>query len=488
MVKKPIQYFFCALLIIGLLCALLLCGIRSGMELKNSRVSLVMTEEAAARLGGFPEGICAFDGAPIQGDALVLVEDDNQYSYVPDAATDAAVKDRLRGESGSFVRCFHLTEKYAARYNYLGYAGAEEIENILYRAATDRNIRLLWLEPFTDAGTGETVTDASVYTAVANSLAHRLQRQGLTLGAEYSSLAPYAPNEWLLALTAICAVVTAGILLLRVGFGLRDKASLFLFILGCIACGGLLAAKQDFAVMFLAFASAFIFPCLAVTWTERRLEKAQNDTLGKELGFCSATLLVGFLIVLAGGIVVGALQSFAEWMLSIRNFRGVKLSFVLPLLYAAYIVLRRLCTVKEILQGRKFLLLLALLVFAAAVVFFLLRTGNEVIYGTPIEQRLRNLMECRLLVRPRGKEFLIGWPCLGLACGLCARGGKRWSWPFAILTAIGYSSVVNTFCHSRASVWLSVVRSIYGLIAGLALALVFSALLHRRKTDEKTCD
>lgn len=474
---KKIVYI---ILIIGLLAAAVLCGVRTKTELLNRHLRIVMTEDAAAMIGGLPEAAQLFDGEVFQQGAVLLVEDEKQYSYVPDERIDVLISQFPAG-SGSgvgYLRCFHLTEKYAARYNYLGYADAEEIENILYRAATDRNIRVLWLEPFVDAETGETITDIAVYNEVIEHLAVRLQRHGLIISDQADILPAYAPHYVLVLLTAL-GVIAAGLVLLMHNFRLRGGWALFLLALGGVASALLLAEDRDMGVTLFAFAAAVIAPCLAIQTAVERLRGAKGASRGRELGGFAGSFILCFLIALAGGVAVAALQSGTEYLLAINNFRGVKLSQLLPVLFAVFVVLRRLCSLQEIRTGKKYLLALAALALLAVLVLFILRTGDGILPIGRIEQRIRNWLGYVLIVRPRTKEFVITWPCFGLAYALCARGARRSSWPFAVLTSIGFASVVNTFCHGSAPVWLSAVRSCLGALIGLAIGLVLTALLHK---------
>ena len=483
---KASRILLCAVLLIGLLAALVLCAFRSVLELKNNRVSVLMTAEAATMLDALPEQVQLFDGVLFWEDAVLLVEDQNQYSYVPDESIDAQVKESVLGtgeNSLPCVRCFHLSDDYAARYNTLGYPGAEEIENMLYRAVTDRNIRVIWLEPMVDAQSGETVTNGKVYAGMLDSLSARIARHGLVLDTQASLFPAYEPNTLLLLLTAFGAV-GAGVLLLRAAFSLPGKWIVPLLVIGCAASGAGLLLMRETAILLLSFASSVIFPCLAYSYAQKRMESSQGSTLGQELRGCAVSLCLSFLIALAGGFFVGAVQSSTEWLLAVRNFRGVKLASVLPLLFAAYLVLRWLCTPRELWRGKRYILIFAAAVVAAAAVIFLLRTGDGILSVSTLEQRMRNALERQLLVRPRSKEFLAAWPCFGLAFALCARGARRWACPFAILSAIGFSSVVNTFCHSRAPIWLSTLRGIYGLLPGLALALVLTALFHKARAHK----
>ena len=110
------------------------------------------------------------------GSTLVLIEDRNQTGCVlPDGYS-------LDGYTGSMVKGFWLNQTFRARYQTLGYSGAEEIVNMLYRAVVDRGTTVLWLTPLTDAA-GETVAQPEVYTQLLQDLAQRIAPAGYSYGA-----------------------------------------------------------------------------------------------------------------------------------------------------------------------------------------------------------------------------------------------------------------------------------------------------------------
>jgi len=87
----------------------------------------------------------SLDALRESGSTLVLIEDRNQTGCVlPDGYT-------LDGYTGSMVKGFWLNQTFRARYQTLGYSGAEEIVNMLYRAVVDRGMTVLWLTPLADA-------------------------------------------------------------------------------------------------------------------------------------------------------------------------------------------------------------------------------------------------------------------------------------------------------------------------------------------------
>ncbi len=461
--------------LLGLACALALGLVRVKMEARDSQVTVIMSTEDLAMLDRAPAGVRAFDGSNTLSGAVLLTEDKNQYSYVP--MEDAAYA------PGNSVRCLYLYPEYAARYGVLGYDGGEEIENLLYRAVTDRNIRVLWLTPFTDSATGETITDAAAYEAVLRALAPRLERQGLTLGDSFSLLPEYRPNGALSILAAFGAVCS-GLLLLGsfVSFSPRPWARWVIPLLALAICCGVYAALPALFVPLFAFGAAAVYPCLALWYMTGRLSALQGGSLGRELGAFLGILAAGVGICLAGGLTVGALQSGTDYLLAAENFRGVKLSQLIPLGFGVYVVLRYLCPVREILRGKKFILALTALLLIVGGGYYILRTGNAQV--SVLEQRLRNTLELLLIARPRTKEFLVAWPCLALSAILIWKGRRGYCWPFAILTSAGFASAVNTFCHSRAPLWLSLTRTALGALLGAAIGCVLIAATYRRQTEK----
>ncbi|NCB50290.1 MAG: hypothetical protein EOM54_00215 [Clostridia bacterium] len=457
-----------AVLLVGFLCALVLCGIRAGIEFRNTHVSVVMSTEDTVLINGTLSDIREFDGGTVLDGIQLLIEDEMQYSYVNDYAPDN------RFDNPPLARCFYLYPQFAARYNYLGYPGAEEIENILYRAVTDRNIRVLWLTPFVDAETGEPITDAAVYNDVIENLSARLVRQGLVLGNSFSAVQDYEPIRVLLGFT-LMGILAAGVLLLLLNLPISAPASRSLTVLAVAASG--VGLNQDF-LPFFAFAASVIFPCLALWYMTTRLEKVQNESLSRELGAYAGILFGALGIAIVGGLFVGAVQSSSEYLLAIYNFRGVKLSQILPILFAVYVVLRYLCPPREIISGKKYILILGVVVLCAGAGYYILRTGNANV--SVLEQRFRNWLEHVLVVRPRTKEFLVAWPCLAISFGLVVRGKRRYAWPFAILTSVGFASVVNTFCHSRAPLWLSLTRTLLGAIIGAAIGFCIICMTYKK--------
>lgn len=495
------------IIIIGFICAAALCAHRVGVEAKNNRVATVISESDLEFLAS-SEGMdkadyrSALQNAGLAGivtpgelntelnlwlpggdsytgsNAVVgLVEDEYQFSFVP-------IEGFKVSDDTDMVRVFQLIPEYALKYAVLGYDGIQEIENILYRAVTDRNIRVVWLTPFVDSRTGETVTDPNEYAEVLNNLSSRISKHGLVLGDSFSIIESFNPPA-LLITGVFWGTVMAGILLLLSLGSPRKRLYPAALISAALPCGAAYYLAPLLSVQLFSLVASVTFPSLALWLIADRLQAASAARLWDAMKLYGGILVSAAGISILGGLFVGAMQSSSEYLLAVNNFRGVKLSQLVPVIFAVYIVLRRLyggsgpCGVlREMVSGKKIVLIAAVALLLCAVALFILRTGDGLLVVGTLEQRFRNFLEHLLIARPRTKEFLISWPCLAVAFTLVIRGLRSYAWLFAVLAAPGLSSIANTFCHSRAPLWLSLTRSVLALIIGLALGLVILCFAH----------
>ena len=121
------------------------------------------------------------------------------------------------------------------------------------------------------------------------------------------------------------------------------------------------------------------------------------------------------------------------------------------------------------------LLKAALALVALAAVAYVLRTGNHSGLVTDWERLARGWLEDVFGVRPRTKEFLIGYPALWLGLALF---GARWRMAGPLLLAVGsvaYISLINTFAHAHSPLAISLARSAWGLALGSAVGLALWA-------------
>ena len=82
---------------------------------------------------------------------------------------------------------------------------------------------------------------------------------------------------------------------------------------------------------------------------------------------------------------------------------------------------------------------------------------------------MRNFLNDVMGVRPRSKEFLIGYPLTLLLFWL---GASKRNWILTIPAVIGQVSLVNTYAHIHTALLMSLQRSFNGLVLGIVLGVL----------------
>lgn len=162
-----------------------------------------------------------------------------------------------------------------------------------------------------------------------------------------------------------------------------------------------------------------------------------------------------------------------QYLLGVDLFRGVSLIYSIPIafiaLYAIWGNIRPLLKMNVIYWH-----IVVGVIVAAIAFYYMTRTGNAG-QVSAIELQARLLMEQLLYVRPRTKEFLIGFPLFILALHV-AKSYPKGSYFLLIPGVIGFLSLVNTFTHLHIPLFISVLRSGYSIVIGFVIGLVLILL------------
>ncbi|MGI9953207.1 DUF5693 family protein [Moorellaceae bacterium AZ2] len=339
---------------------------------------------------------------------------------------------------------------------------AEGVERFTL-AAAERNVRLLFVRLFFRPDSSDWLQDNLSYL---EALQNSLTREGFIIGQAqpFCSLVSWR----LLWFFGGLGVIAGGILLLEnLGF---VRPAWFLGALGLVGwLAALVLGYGLFMRKVMALGAAVVFPTLSLWWA---LVGRRSPGLVPAIGIILRTTFLSFL----GGLLIAGLLSDTGFMLQLDRFTGVKAAFVLPLFIfavaAVYKEEKRNFTsvVKGWLQQNLTVLMLLVLAAAAAVfIVYLSRSGNESIGLLPLEGELRSVLERTLGVRPRTKEFLLGYPAFLWALMLPYR--HRFL-PLWLLALMGQISVVNTLCHIHTPLVVSLLRIINGLWLGLLVGMV----------------
>jgi len=166
------------------------------------------------------------------------------------------------------------------------------------------------------------------------------------------------------------------------------------------------------------------------------------------------------------------------FMMKLDGFAGVKIAHLIPLLAVPFLLYiwkdGMIKNIKELLaMAMTYKWVLIGLVVAAAGIIYISRTGNTSGQLSVLESTMRNTLNDWLGVRPRSKEFLIGYP---FALLLFYIGASRKNWVFTLPAIIGQVSLVNTYAHIHTPLLISLERSFNGLALGLILGLLLIAV------------
>ena len=352
----------------------------------------------------------------------------------------------------------------------------------------ERNVRVVYLRPF-----GHQLGDMSIEATnveMVRQIAADLRDAGFTLKRaspipEYRGDNPVLVGIAALALPSICVLLLGAFGAYRRSWAIAlYAATVLLYAGGVVSHHDALARSVIALAAGLAFATA-AFLAMAPAFTEEPEAKAGAQIL-RSLRW---TLLVAA-IALLGALTVVGVMSFPLAMEEIERFRGVKLVLVLPPLIALAVYLFSGKFGSDEKPAEIFGMpvrawhLLVLAIFGACGAFLVMRSGNTSdIAPSAFELSLRHGLTAILNVRPRFKEFLVGFPLLMLAPALLPAHRRAVGWLLALGIGVGIGDIVDTFSHLHTALAVSLLRIFNGFwvgaIVGIVAILIYRACVRR---------
>ena len=443
------------------------------------------------------------------GEAVIGFDDEDEFalSYIKDnGITLGLIETNVQREnilqSGvdtitaatdyNAVRVFSVWDYIQYRYAYYGYEGAEEVENTLFRAIVERNIRVIYFKPVKQTDNSFAyITDVEVYRDLFSGLNDRLAAHGISLGR-----ASVMDNYQIPSLAMLVLGLGAGIggaLLPSAFLPMKKKWTYLLAGAAAVCVCGAWVVLPNLFRLLASFASAVVFACLAAVFFLRAAKRSgqrlpEDAPLRKILPRCVLVLLGAALISLAGAMMTAAPLSSTDFMLELGIFRGVKAAQLLPLAFFCLLFIsyygffqkdRPSDTLElgDIVTALRWNIpvwcLLLLAVVALAGYYYLARTGHESdVSVSTLEIMMRNDLENLLLARPRTKEFLVAFPGIMLAVYCAVRRLPFFTALFGLAGTIGLTSICNTFMHIHTPLYLGFIRTGYSLLFGIVIGCV----------------
>ena len=226
----------------------------------------------------------------------------------------------------------------------------------------ERNIRINLLRIFQKPEPDSTLLETNMrYFREVRAV---LERDGFTFGRA-STFDNYYPNVILRALV-IVGVTAAGILYLslisrRLNRNRKLQLQLFAILAICAAAPILMGAGGKVRIL-AAFMSANLFPALAIIWqldllrviqykvrVQNRAARLKENLSTFQLVWISAfALLITGMMSLTGAAYLSGALSDVSYFLEFEIFRGIKLTFVLPLILVAVAFMQRFNVLDEV--------------------------------------------------------------------------------------------------------------------------------------------
>lgn len=368
----------------------------------------------------------------------------------------------------------------------------------------ERNIRVNYIRPFLMPEGGQDIMKTNL--KYVRDIKASVEARGYTIGeagvfaAKGDGFAPYFPSK-LSFIPVLLAIVAGVVLYLSLLFNLSGSKQLALWAV--LSAGGLallFIGRGLLTRQLLALAAASVFPVLSMSVIFNIWDKNTTDKHSL-LSICWKgiwQLALAIALSLVGAAFLSAILTDSRFLLEIDIYRGVKLTFILPVIFTAILFIKRYDLLQVVGRGLQtlwkrlnglldtgltFRHVVVLLVLMFIAYYFVGRSGHTGGVPVPaIELKMRAFLEQLMYARPREKEFMIGHPMFFLAVLAVYRCAPRW-WQFALTCAavIGQGSLVQTFCHMRTPVVMSFVRALdgyaVGVVFGVAGVLVIGALL-----------
>ncbi len=342
------------------------------------------------------------------------------------------------------------------------------------RGVKERNMRVILVSDFIDYRTQESI-ETSSNDIIKDINLTKSMLNGYLLGDAkgYKEIPEYKTQE-----IFSCVAFSSIIAILILSLIDKEKFSVLFSVVGFLASLGfsflVIKSNNTSLVKLFALSSAVIGAVGAILIPY----KLETKSISIRYIYSSVmTILTGFLV---SSILYGT-----EYILKLESFSGVKVLYISPVIIVSLYMLidskilsgfdiRRVkidnVSIKNALKKiRWYHLLLVLLVLVGAYVY-ISRSGNNGNVSN-LELKFRTALENILLVRPRTKEFLIGYPALLIGLYMM-KNNIKYAPYMMIIASIGTMSTVNTFTHLHTPLTNSLLRSFYGILIGAFVGII----------------
>lgn len=353
----------------------------------------------------------------------------------------------------------------------------------------ERNVRVVYLRPWGHQDGDLSIEKTNV--EMVKQIADELKLHGFELGRA-TPIPEYHGTKHLAITVAIgvaaLAVPSLFVLLLGVfGWYRPSYAAIAYAATILLYLGGMATHRDLLARSIIALVGAVLFETAAILTLAPAFSEEPSPKLGEQFLRSIGWTLAVTGVALLGALVVVGLMSAPLTMEEIERFRGVKLVLALPPLIALVLYLfsgrfnAGIQRSRDVFMApvQAYQLLLGIVIVAAGTLL-LMRSGNTSdIAPSQLELSLRHGLTAVLNVRPRFKEFVIGFPMMMLVPALTVTHRRAVGWLLALCIGVGIGDVVDTFSHLHTPIEISLIRVFLGLVIGGLIGGALIAIYRR---------
>lgn len=412
---------------------------------------------------------------------LLVMEKMSQLSNEQFIGYDEAVS----AADGRIMRCYETWKEPAKTIS----AGNQPVDyaDVLYHqmlnSAKDRNTRFILVNQII-SGTDNPFSQATQTQTAVKAFTQAMAASGYDTKAvpDYSD---YLPSHKVTSAGAASIGVLMVLFMIHIVFKKSSAILDYIFLALSVCAFAVTLFLPEQLIRLYPTAYAVLAGCFSLTACAYLADKLK-EKIATPFWFTIIMLLATLGTLVLSGSVLLALLSGADYYLNNLIFRGVKLTLLAPIAYAAVMlwlfysrktVKEQLLTLprtaKETIANIRIYHIILVALVGVAGALYLMRSGNS---GISLwENQFRNFLSELSGARPRTKEFLIGWPCLALWMYYLKKDSGLCKWVFGVGASLLFASVTNTFCHVFTDGCISLLRTVNGLLFSLPVIGAVSA-------------
>ena len=432
----------------------------------NDKYKMNKIQVNGSEVIGYPSNILKFLDE-FKKNNISIVTTEFQTSVGLNAYLENGKSNLIRGHEIPLEKLNLSTDDFAAR---------------IARAVKERNMRVIIITDYIDYRNNTTITKSINKLLDGFKKAENLLDNGYKAGiaTSYKIIERHTKAE---VFTSLASASIFGLLILSI-FD-KNKKVYILSIVGSIIMllFGIMVNKLqiNFGIKVYALFVAIMGACGAIVVPYK--SKIKSYTL--------KFLLSGLLAIITG-MLIAAIMYGTEYILKLKVFSGIKILYILPpILVALWLlvdsqILKNIFKFRfnkqeiiDILKSIKWYHIVLVLLIIFGGIIYIRRSGNSG-NASSFELEMRNMLEKLLYVRPRTKEFMLGYPAIFITYYML-KNNIKYAQYMLILGSIATMSTVNTFTHLHTPIIYSLLRSVYSVILGAIVGIICILIFKRIK-------